>query len=354
MRRASKLLWVLVFWFALPLGLAEAILRLSFTIRDEIPPTFDASLDREWRWAEAHLAAGRATLGETFVHDPQLGWRVAGARGLRGEPGRRRMLFVGDSYTYGQGVEPRDTFAHRLGERLLPDWEVLNLAAPGYGTDQQVLSFEGVAASFEPDVVVLGFYVRDYRRNLVTFRDYAKPMFALDGEGLRLVNTPVISPEALFEAYASGERRIGGEPRWYLGIELFRKIRERWIERVSEEAPGWQVLSRIMARFARNARASGAAPVWLVIPNRDVVAQERSDWEPLEMLCERRCDELEMPCLRLAGAFVAHSREHPEDPAYRDRAVGGHLSATGHALAAQEIASFLSSEGLLEVRANSN
>jgi hypothetical protein len=350
MHRARKFIWVLLFWVALPLALAEAILRVSFAVRQEIPPTLDASLEKEWRWAEQHLAAGRATLSDAFAHDPQLGWRVAGVQAPRGESGERaprRMLFVGDSYTYGQGVDPRETFARRLGERLRPDWEVLNLAAPGYGTDQQVLSFEGVAASFAPDVVILGFYVRDYPRNLVTFRDYAKPMFVPDGEGLRLVNAPVIAPEALFEAYASGERRIGGEPRWYLGIEISRKLRERWIERISEDALGWRVLSRIMARFARNVRASGAEPVWLVIPNRDVVTRDRSDWERLEILCEERCAELEMPCLRLADAFVAHSRANSENPVYRDRAVGGHLSATGHAVVEREIASFLSRSGLL-------
>jgi hypothetical protein len=61
-----------------------------------------------------------------------------------------------------------------------------------------------------------------------------------------------------------------------------------------------------------------------------------------------------MPCLRLAGAFTAHSREHPGDSVYRDRAVGGHLSATGHEVAEREISSFLSSEGLLEERTDSD
>jgi hypothetical protein len=272
MRRATKLLWVLVFWVALPLGLAEAILRVSYAVRQELPPTLDASLEKEWRWAERHLAEGRATLSETFVHDSQLGWRVAGARVLRGAPARRRMLFVGDSYTYGQGVEPHETFAHRLSERLQPDWEVLNLAAPGYGTDQQVLSFETAAASFGPDVVVLGFYVRDYRRNLVTFRDYAKPMFALDGEGLRLVNTPVIAPEALFEAYVSGER-VGssGSPRMR---RVGRSCRGSWRASRGTPAPAarrrcgssfriatsWRRIARTGSHWRSCAR--GAAPSW--------------------------------------------------------------------------------------------
>ena len=72
----------------------------------------------------------------------------------------------------------------------------------------------------------------------------------------------------------------------------------------------------------------------------------------LEILCEKRCAELEMPCLRLAGAFAAHSRENPGDSIYRGRAVGGHLSATGHKVAEEEIASFLSRNGLLEERAD--
>ena len=148
------------------------------------------------------------------MYDPYTGWRAAPEPGSQtsgpeeiapaGEPARRRILFVGDSYTYGQGVKRQEAFAHRLGERLRPDWEVLNLAAPGYGTDQQILSFEREGASFVPDVVVLGFYVSDYKRNLISFRGYAKPMFVLEGDGLRLVNSPVIAPKTLFEEYATG------------------------------------------------------------------------------------------------------------------------------------------------------
>ncbi|MFT7459833.1 MAG: hypothetical protein ACI909_002516, partial [Planctomycetota bacterium] len=54
---------------------------------------------------------------------------------------RRRIAFVGDSFSFGLGVEDEDTFTAQLN-RLHPEIEFLNLSVPGYSTDQQLLLIE--------------------------------------------------------------------------------------------------------------------------------------------------------------------------------------------------------------------
>ena len=53
---------------------------------------------------------------------------------------RPRIIFLGDSFTAGFGVDNDDRFADRAGELL--GAEVYNAGITGTGTDQQVLAYE--------------------------------------------------------------------------------------------------------------------------------------------------------------------------------------------------------------------
>ena len=112
-------------------------------------------------------------------------------------------------------------------------------------------------------------------------------------------------------------------------------------------ADGWQVLSRLMARFAEAVRADGATPVWLVIPARDVV-DGSSKFEPIVTRCERRAQKLEMACFHAGPVFGAHATAHPDVPLYRPSADGGHLTAEGNAVLAEAFLGFLREQGLLD------
>lgn len=92
------------------------------------------------------------------------------ALGYRTKPGKKpkgvyRILFVGDSWTYGMGVEEEQTFAHQVEElarqhfvRQPPDGrrvETWILALPGYNTLAQVSALRFFWSRLEPDAVVL-------------------------------------------------------------------------------------------------------------------------------------------------------------------------------------------------------
>ena len=106
----------------------------------------------------------------------QSGWSLSapvtinrwGFRGrdwtLTKPPGTTRVAVLGDSYAFGQGVGDDQTFA-AVAERALAAAghrvEVLNFAAVGYDTRQELKALEHHALRFEPDVVVLGFFLND-------------------------------------------------------------------------------------------------------------------------------------------------------------------------------------------------
>src|SRR5580704_1864296 len=56
---------------------------------------------------------------------------------------RPRILFLGDSFTAGDGCDNEDRFAEQVGQLL--EAEVFNYAVAGTGTDQQLLIYEKFA-----------------------------------------------------------------------------------------------------------------------------------------------------------------------------------------------------------------
>jgi len=96
-----------------------------------------------------------------------LGWR--GRREYRETKATDyRVLFLGDSYTYGLGVDDDQTFAAQVEKDLRADLlsvEVMNAGVPGKGTDYALKCFQTVGRKFHPDLTVLGFFCNDFQDN---------------------------------------------------------------------------------------------------------------------------------------------------------------------------------------------
>ncbi len=96
-----------------------------------------------------------------------LGWR--GRREYReAKQTDYRVLFLGDSFTYGLGVNDDQTFAALVEKALRGDRlsvEVMNAGCPGKGTDYELKSFQTVGRTFHPDLTVLCFFSNDFQDN---------------------------------------------------------------------------------------------------------------------------------------------------------------------------------------------
>ena len=152
-----------------------------------------------------------------WMQDPQLGWRhnpgqdaihhhrdfdvrvVTNELGFRDDPvretlprGMKRVVFLGDSFGFGYGVEQEEGIADLLDESF-PDADLVNTAVAGYGTDQQLLFMREQGFGYEPDLVLLLLHPNDVEDNNADRRyRYAKPHFELreDGE-LELTGVPI-------------------------------------------------------------------------------------------------------------------------------------------------------------------
>lgn len=88
--------------------------------------------------------------------------------GLRGSDvsgkTRRRILVLGDSFTYGIGVNDDETFCSILQQKL-PSYEIINAGNGGKGTDYQVKFYRTVGKGFQPNLVLLIFFENDFMDN---------------------------------------------------------------------------------------------------------------------------------------------------------------------------------------------
>jgi lysophospholipase L1-like esterase len=139
-----------------------------------------------WRWDDR-----RGTPG-FYISDPVLGQRLTpgydgwfagvpvriNALGFRDsrdyslakKPGTFRILVLGDSVTFGHGALSDTTYPYLFEQRLKQwrpdiDWEVWNLGVPGYNTTQELKYLERVGPSYQPDLVIVGFYENDLADN---------------------------------------------------------------------------------------------------------------------------------------------------------------------------------------------
>ncbi len=106
--------------------------------------------------------------------------------------GQFRILCVGDSITFGWGINAQQRFTNVL-EGFLKNTEVINMGVQGYGIDQNLLFLRQEGVKYHPDLVLMYVIPPDFERAYYSeMWGKQKPQFSLDEKGdLRLSNVPV-------------------------------------------------------------------------------------------------------------------------------------------------------------------
>jgi len=142
-------------------GLMEGAARLL-----EPPPV--QKQEYLWDWSERFKDAEFYTLEKGEGYPPNEETNVDGLRDvtrpIETREGLRRVVILGDSVTFGHGLEAPEAFPQLLEGSLRAsgrDVDVFNLALPGWSTRQERLAYERIARKYRPNVVVLGVCLND-------------------------------------------------------------------------------------------------------------------------------------------------------------------------------------------------
>lgn len=200
--------------------------------------------------------------------------------------GTERILVLGDSFTWGVGLDPEETLPKRLESLVAAAGrpvEVVNAAEPGHNTVEELLRLEELAPVIEPDLVLLVYNLNDieYRPELAPRRDgnepppedAAVPVVEIDpGEdvtrysrnaGLRGTILALERRSMLVRLLVP---RVGNLLR---RAGLLESAEFSWVEKIyqgfTEENPGWQESRRALgeiARYCRDARCGVLVAVY--------------------------------------------------------------------------------------------
>jgi SGNH hydrolase-like domain, acetyltransferase AlgX len=286
----------------------------------------------------------------------ELGFR-ADAQQVSGRSGKRHV-FVGDSFTFGLGVNDSETFVHILnggGETNT----YLNCAVPGFSTDQELLLVERDILNLRPDVVDLVVYLGndlfDNELPVPLQAARAKPYAELGPTGLVFKNIPVpLTTSSIAEARMNLARVVLGDDycrnsvRWrlentsavlqLLGEKVF-PVRMKREELDARFARPRELFFAIVERTRKASEDKGATLNLILLPGRSFVEEPRTiSAQFQDCLREQIVNEarkLGYKVIDLASALrVAHQESHGKYFFPND----GHLNPDGHRIVAQMLA----------------
>jgi hypothetical protein len=219
---------------------------------------------------------------------------------------RVRILVVGDSFVFGQGVRAEDRLTERL-EALEPGWRVDNVGMTGWGVDLMIRALEYIGQKADPDVVVLAVYTDDFRRLRPTYAGvgYAYPKFDLVGDQLTTVPFP----------YPTAWERLRIVQAWH------NEVTWRW------DLNRYALNRALLNRFLHRARTRPFRPVVAFLPGREdtPVDQERREF------LRRWSAAHDVPYLDLTAAIHGAGVQNVY---IRDN---WHWNAAGHQIAAEQL-----------------
>jgi lysophospholipase L1-like esterase len=170
----EALLWALETAADQPLPQFVAKSPAAVPLAPELPPEIWAKIKRmqsalimpsSWQRRDVEKVPGE----DDFVWQTAL--HVLDANRMRRrkpfpprDPNRFRIMVVGDSLTYGEGIDAFWTYPEQLERSLAPDFrvEVLNLGVMGYASEDVLNVVRRFLPELKPDLVVYGVCLNDF------------------------------------------------------------------------------------------------------------------------------------------------------------------------------------------------
>ena len=268
--------------------LVELLLRTVYTIPEVANPLYSFhQSDPALGWSckpNVRMRFRRPDFDAEIAQGPD-GWR-------RPEPAppsnpSRRVLFLGDSFTWGWGVSQGELFTDRLQQRL-PDTAVYNRGVNGFGTSQEYLLLQQELARHKYDAVALMFFQNDVGDNVNPKRG-RRPLFALEGDRLVPRNQP---PKRLMNPVV---RFFKDHSRLYQLLDFRISLVVRSLDDDREvtphpektqvdyhDLPGATVTMRLLREMRRLARDHGSEFVIVYLPHHGEIAGLTSSYPYIE------------------------------------------------------------------------
>jgi len=267
--------------------------------------------------------------------------------GFRGEavavskpPGVRRIVMLGDSITFGNGVAWNQTFSWILQENLNRaasgrSYEVLNLGVTGYNTAQELATLRELGLQFSPDLIVLNVCLNDSDgilsltnlglKNDTTIRHLGDVNFRTIVQSSYLMTSIKSAIVAILQKYLPEVARWLNSP----GLFIDPRVRER----------RWVDMKEQMRAIFDLARAHEIPIAMVIYPYSSQIGLPPEQLKPQQDLLAFAASN-GIPALETSAAY-----RNQREAMFADGTL--HLSAHGHRVMAEQLAEFLAGHRLL-------
>jgi hypothetical protein len=203
-----------------------------------------------------------------------------------------RIAVIGDSFTWGFGLEERERFTNLLGDLLGPRYEVFNFAQPGNNMPDH-LAVLNQALEAMPDFVLLQLYINDFETPTME-RPRALPLLPppLDGE---LQRTSLLY-DLILRQWGTVQEKLGLSES-YVGY-MRRNLED-------PDAPNARQGFGQLGEFFDRVRAAGRGVGAVIFPAEDAMGPSGAHY-PFGFIHEHVrgvCADHRVRCLDLLSAF---------------------------------------------------
>ena len=305
-------------WFSLDVELAMGLGALAMAFADRL----DAQRRAAWRnhaiamglaLAFAGASAEAATRwvfrdvttsadgGSFFARRWKAESVVFNERGFRersfsdtAPAGTYRIAVIGDSFTFGSGLDPHARYTDRMNAWLPDHFEVLNLGLPGNNTPEHLTMLRTRALALHPDFVLLQWFVNDIEGDDLSGRPRTWPLV-----GMPTLHTWLNRHSALYGVanlrWAEAQIAFG----WHKSYAEY--MRERTGDPGS---PDRQRDAALLRAIIDDTRQHGSAIGIVLFPD---AGPDLGDAYPFAFLHDHVlgvCQESRVTCLDLRSAFA--------------------------------------------------
>ena len=265
--------------------------------------------------------------------------------------GTFRIAVLGDSNTFGLGVELEETWPKQLETELRKNGsliEVINFGVMGYDTTQEAERIQEKVLAYSPDLIIVGYSLNDIgvlsreRRVLSTFKGY--DTFLTTGVGfidgfLRRLRTLLLIKNRLYLKKTNADK---APPQYSKDGEKFLKFGyNRYFFEAYNEPENWKILNEAFAKI-RDLTRPRDIPVLFVI-HTELQDMDHYLFTEIHDIAKKLCADYGFLVFDPLAEMVSYPARD-----LRISASNIHPNPRGHKIFAQAIARYLRESSLVK------
>jgi len=264
--------------------------------------------------------------------------------------GTFRIAAVGDSCTFGFGLELEDTWPKQLErelQRTNPHAEVINFGVMGYNTPQEGERIQEKVLGYSPDLIIIGYSLNDIgvfsreRRELSTYKGYDSFMATGIGFVDKLLphsKTYLLIKNRLYLKKTNADKL----PPQYSkdGYKFLKRGYERYYFDAYQEAENWNILNAAFAKIRDLTQPK--IPVLFVI-HTELQEMDHYLFTEIHEIVKKLCQDYGFPVLDPLTEMLTYKARD-----LRISAANIHPNAMGNKIFSQAIARYLRAASLVK------